>query len=287
MISDMPGITLEAEKVLAIFGISVTNSMIATWLTMLILIVISILAARKTELVPTGFQNVVEMVVEMFYNGVAKTRAGERAGLFLPLSATIFFFILLSNWMGAILPGFGSIGLMEHHNGKEVFVPLLRSANTDLNTTLALALFSVIGTQVYGAKVQGFFRYAGRFIRVGGFVDFFKGLGGVLRRKGSLKPLLKTLMFAVIDAFIGMLEIFDELTKLLSYSFRLFGNIFAGEVLLIVIATLFFQIFKNFAIIIYPASLLFVALEIFVGFIQAFIFATLTLVFLRIATTHH
>jgi F-type H+-transporting ATPase subunit a len=109
----------------------------------------------------------------------------------------------------------------------------------------------------------------------------------VLRRKASLKPLLKTLMIGVIDAFIGILEIFDELTKLLSFSFRLFGNIFAGEVLLIVTATLFFQIFKNLALIIYPASLLFVALEIFVGFIQAFIFATLTLVFLRIATTHH
>jgi F-type H+-transporting ATPase subunit a len=287
IISDMPGITLEAEKVFAILGISVTNSIIASWLTMLILIVISILATRKTELVPTGFQNVVEMVLEMFYEGVAKARAGEKARLFLPLSATIFFFILLSNWLGAILPGFGSVGLMEHHHGKEVLVPFLRSANTDLNTTLALALFSVIGTQVYGIKVQGFFRYAGRFIKVGGFVDFFKGLGGVLRRKGSLKPLLKTLMIAVIEAFIGMLEIFDELTKLLSFSFRLFGNIFAGEVLLIVIATLFFQIFKNLALIIYPASLIFVILEIFVGFIQAFIFATLTLVFLRIATTHH
>ena len=287
MISDMPGITLEAEKVFAILGIYITNSMIATWLTMLILIVISILAARKTELVPTGLQNVVETVLEMFYNGVAKARAGEQARLFFPLSATIFFFILLSNWLGAILPGFGSVGLLEHHHGEEVLVPFLRSANTDLNTTLALALFSVLGTQVYGIKVQGFFRYAGRFIRVGGFVDFFKGLAGLRSRKGALKTLLKTLMHAVIDAFIGMLEIFDELTKLLSFSFRLFGNIFAGEVLLIVIATLFFQIFKNLALIIYPASLIFVALEIFVGFIQAFIFATLTLVFLRIATTHH
>jgi F-type H+-transporting ATPase subunit a len=287
IISDMPGIALEAEKVFTILGISITNSIIATWLTMLILIVISILASRRMELVPTGFQNVVEMVVEMFYESVAKARAGEKAGLFLPLAGTIFFFILLSNWLGAILPGFGSVGLMEHHHGHEVLVPFLRSANTDLNTTLALALFSVIGTQIYGIKVQGFFRYAGRFIKVGGFVDFFKGLGGVLRRKASLKPLLKTLMIGVIDAFIGILEIFDELTKLLSFSFRLFGNIFAGEVLLIVTATLFFQIFKNLAIIIYPASLLFVGLEIFVGFIQAFIFATLTLVFLRIATTHH
>lgn len=274
IITDMPKIALEAEKVFAIFGLPITNSMIASWLTMLILIVVSVLVSRKWKLVPTGFQNVVETIVEMFYNGVAKARAGEEARLFLPLSATIFLFILLSNWLGAILPGFGSVGLLEHHHGEEVFVPILRSAATDLNTTLALALFSVLGIQLYGIKVQGFFRYANRFIRVGKIIDMFRG--------GSVNPLT-----AMIDLFIGVLEIFDEFTKLLSFSFRLFGNIFAGEVLLIVIATLFFQIFKNLAFIIYPASLIFVALEIFVGFIQAFIFATLTLVFLKMATAHH
>ena len=274
IITDMPGIVLEAEKIFTVFGIPISNSMIASWLVMFILIVISVRATRKMEIVPTGFQNVVELVVEMFYNGVAKARAGEQARLFLPLSATIFFFVLLSNWLGATLPGFGSIGLLEHHHGEEVLVPILRSAATDLNTTLALALFSVIGIQVYGIKVQGFFRYANRFIRVGKIIDMFRG--------GSVNPLT-----AIIDLFIGVLEIFDEFTKLLSFSFRLFGNIFAGEVLLIVIATLFFQIFQNLAFIIYPASLIFVALEIFVGFIQAFIFATLTLVFLKMATAHH
>ena len=287
IISEMPEIALEAEKVFAISGVSISNSIIATWLTMLILIVIAILASRKTELVPTGFQNVVEKVLEMFYESVAKARAGDKASLFFPFAATIFFFIILSNWLGAILPGFGSIGLMQHHHGHEVLVPFLRSANTDLNTTLALALFSVIGTQVYGVKVQGFSRYIRRFIKVDGFVKFFKGLAGLRSRKGSIKSLLKTLMMAVIDAFIGMLEMFDELTKLLSLSFRLFGNIFAGEVLLIVIATLLFQILKSLALIVYPASLLFVGLELLVGLIQAFIFATLTLIFMRIATAHH
>jgi F-type H+-transporting ATPase subunit a len=274
IITDMPKIILEAEKVFSIFGFPISNSIIASWLTMLILIVISILASRKWKLVPTGFQNVVETVVEMFYNGVAKARAGEEARLFLPLSATIFFFILLSNWLGGILPGFASIGLLEHHHGEEVFVPILRSAASDLNTTLALALFSVVGIQVYAIKVQGFFGYANRFIRVGGIIDMIRG-----------RPV--NAGTAIIGLLIGVLEIFDELTKLLSFSFRLFGNIFAGEVLLIVTATLIFQIFKNLALIIYPASLIFVALEIFVGFIQAFIFATLTLVFLKMATAHH
>lgn len=273
-IRDMPGIVLEAEKIFSIFGIPISNSIIASWMTMLILIVISILATRKMKLVPTGLQNAVETVLEMFYEGVAKARAGEQARLFLPLSATIFFFILLSNWLGVLLPGFGSIGLLEHHHGEEVLVPILRSAATDLNTTLALALFSVLGIQIYGIKVQGFFRYSNRFFRVGKIMDMFRGRPG--------NPLT-----AVIDLFIGVLEIFDELTKLLSFSFRLFGNIFAGEVLLIVIATLFFKILGNLALIIYPVSMIFVALELFVGFIQAFIFATLILVFLKMATAHH
>jgi F-type H+-transporting ATPase subunit a len=127
---------------------------------------------------------------------------------------------------------------LEHHHGKEVLVPFLRSASSGLNTTLALALFSVIGSQIYGIKAIGF---------------------GYLRR------------------FLNPLEVFDELAKLLSFSFRLFGNIFAGEVLLIVIAIL----------LPFVAPLPFQALELFIGFIQAFIFATLTMIFLATATAHH
>ena len=271
----MPPISIEAERVFEILGFPISNSIIASWLTMLILIVVSVLVSRNTKRAPAArsFQNIVEAVLEMFYNGVAKVRAGDQVRLFFPLSATIFFFILTSNWLGALIPGFGSIGLLEHHHGEEVFVPLLRSTCSDLNTTLALALFAVISIQIYGIKVQGFLRYAGRFIRVGGFVSFFKSLVGSQPRKG----MLKTLMNAVIDAFIGVLEIFDELTKLLSFSFRLFGNIFAGEVLLIVIALL----------VPFVVPLPFQGLELFVGYIQALIFSTLTLVFLKMATTHH
>ena len=271
----MPPISIEAERVFEILGFPISNSIIASWLTMFILIVVSVLVSRNTKQAPAArsFQNIVEAVLEMFYNGVAKVRAGDQVRLFFPLSATIFFFVLTSNWLGALIPGFGSIGLLEHHHGEEVFVPLLRSTCSDLNTTLALALFAVISIQIYGIKVQGFFRYAGRFIRVGGFVNFFKSLVGSRPRKG----MLKTLMNAVIDAFIGVLEIFDELTKLLSFSFRLFGNIFAGEVLLIVIALL----------IPFVVPLPFQGLELFVGYIQALIFSTLTLVFLKMATTHH
>jgi len=275
IVDTMPPISIEAERVFEILGFSISNSLIASWLTMLILVVVSLLVARDMKLAPAArsFQNIVETVLEMFYNGVAKIRAGDQVNLFFPLSATIFFFILISNWLGALIPGFGSIGIIEHHHGEEVFVPFLRSTCSDLNTTLALALFSVISTQVYGIKVRGFFGYASRFVRVGGFVNFFKSLAGSQPRKG----MMKTLMNAVIDAFIGVLEVFDEFTKLLSFSFRLFGNIFAGEVLLIVIALLVPVI----------APLPFQGLELFVGYIQALIFATLTLVFLKMATTHH
>jgi len=269
LVHELPHISMAAEAVFHIGSFTVTNSLLTTWICMLGLIFLSWLATRRMKLVPTGLQNLVETAVEIFYNGVARIRAGRQADLFLPLAGTFFFFILLSNWMG-LLPGFGSIGLIVEHHGETEFVPILRPANTDLNTTLALALFSVIATQIYGIKARGFFRYAGRFIRVGGFVDFFKSLVGLRPRKG----LFNTLLNGIIDAFIGALEILDELTKLLSFSFRLFGNIFAGEVLLIVISML----------LPFVAPLPFLALELFVGYIQALIFSTLTLVFVSHAT---
>jgi F-type H+-transporting ATPase subunit a len=262
-VHELPHISMAAEPLFHIGSFTVTNSLLTTWICMVFIILVSWLATRRMTLVPTGLQNLVETAVEMFYNGVARVRAGQQAALFLPLAGTFFFFILLANWMG-LLPGFGSIGLMVEHHGEMEFVPILRPANTDLNTTVALALFSVIATQIYGIKVRGFFRYANRFVRVGGFVDFFKNPGNPMR-----------LVNAAIDlALIGPLEAIDELTKLLSFSFRLFGNIFAGEVLLIVISML----------LAFVAPLPFLALELFVGYIQALIFATLTLVFVTHAT---
>jgi F-type H+-transporting ATPase subunit a len=265
LVRELPHISMAAETLFHIGPLPVTNSLFTTWICMLLLIVLSWLFSKSMKLVPTPLQNLIETAIEMFYDGVAKARASEHAELFLPLAGTLFFFILLANWMG-LLPFFGSVGFIMEHHGEEMFVPLLRPANADLNTTLALALFSVIATQIYGIKVQGFFGYANRFIRVDRFVEFFK------RRRD---PML--LMNGVIDLFIGALEMLDELTKLLSFSFRLFGNIFAGEVLLIVISML----------LPYVAPLPFMALELFVGYIQALIFASLTLVFMKQATAAH
>jgi F-type H+-transporting ATPase subunit a len=258
LVRELPKISMAAETLFHIGPLPVTNSLFTTWITIALMILFAWLATRRMSLVPTGLQNLVETAIEMFYNGVARVRAPRRARLFLPLSGSIFFFILVENWMG-LLPFFGSVGLLMEHHGESEFVPILRPANTDLNTTLAVAIFSVVATQIYGIKERGFLRYFNRFIRVGGIVDVLKG-------RRSRNPLM-----LIIDLFIGFLEILDELTKLLSFSFRLFGNIFAGEVLLIVISML----------LPYFAPLPFLALELFVGYIQALIFATLSLVFVR------
>ena len=274
----LPEISLAAEEIplpfeVPLFGHSIPNTLPATWLSMLVLIVIAFFATRKMELVPSGFQNAVEAIVEMFYNFVEGV-AGEKARVFFPLVATFFFFILISNWMG-ILPGFGSIGVWHEHEGHEVLIPFLRSANAHLSTTIALAIVSVGATQYFGFKLLGlpflnrYFTFkstspgGGEATAPGRIARFVGKLGGFMGRVGN--------------AFAGILELISEFIKILSFSFRLFGNIFAGEVLLIVVSYL----------CAFLASLPFMFLEIFVGFMQALIFAMLSLVFFMIATAHH
>jgi F-type H+-transporting ATPase subunit a len=273
----LPEISLAAEEIplpfsVPLLGPSVPNTLPATWLTMIVLIVVSFFATRKMELVPSGFQNVVETIVEMFYNFVEGV-AGENARTFFPLVATFFFFILISNWMG-ILPGFGSIGVWHEHEGHRVLIPFLRSANAHLSTTIALATISVGATQYFGFKLLGL-PFLGRYFTfkstsrseeapaANGLERFVSKLGGFMER--------------VANAFVGILELISEFIKIMSFSFRLFGNIFAGEVLLIVVSFL----------CAFLASLPFMLLEIFVGFVQALIFAMLSLVFFMIATAHH
>ena len=264
-----PEIALAAEHVFDIFGFPITNTLLATWITMLVLIVVSILATRDLKMVPSGLQNVVEMVFEMFYNFVEGI-AGDKARLLFPLVATLFFFILTSNWLG-LLPGFGSIWIEGHHHGEVVKLHLLRSAATDLNTTLALAVVSVTFTQIFGFQVLGL-GFINRYFPVSGIVKALRGSSS----EGESRRNPLDLFTSILNLFPGILEIFGELIKLLSFSFRLFGNIFAGEVLLIVMAFL----------MPYVVSLPFMGLELFVGFIQAFIFAILTLSFSMAAIAH-
>ena len=264
-------IELKPEPVFHLGGFAITNTLISSWLAMLLLVILGVFTTRKLvdTPAPLSLQNMVEAVIEALY-GFMHRFVGPKAKDFFPVVGTLFLFILTSNWLG-LMPGFGSIGLWEEYEGNRLFVPLLRSPATDLNTTIALALCSVLSSQIYGIRFVGFLGYASRFVAIGKFIDFFRSLG----RAG--KPKLGLLLGGVLDLFIGLLEIFGELTKILSFSFRLFGNIFGGEVLLAVIAFL----------APYVVSLPFLGLEIFGGAIQAFIFAVLSTAFFGQAISYH
>ena len=240
-------ISLQPEIIGTLFGIPISNSLILSLITASILIVGGFLLVHSLRMIPGKAQNAVETLLEgiIAFMGQALGNA-EQAKKFFPLVATIFLFILFNNWVG-VLPGTGSVGFYEEHGGEQTFVPLLRSANSDLNTTFALALISVVAIQWYGIRKLGFLKHISKFL------VFTKG---------------------PIQFFVGILELIGEFAKVLSFSFRLFGNIFAGEVLLIIIMTLVPVI----------APFPFIMLEFFVGFIQALVFAMLTLIFLKIAT---
>jgi F-type H+-transporting ATPase subunit a len=239
-------ISLAAEPVLHIAGITITNSVLTAAILYIGLIGFAIYFSRqKLALVPASrsLQNVLEIVVDGLM-GLFRSAAGEKARQFFPLAATFFVFILLGNWIG-LLPGFGSIGIWKTINGEQELIPLFRGVTADINTTLALALISVGAIQYYGLKATGF-HYLNKYIN-------FK---------------------SPIYTFVGLLEILSEFAKIISFAFRLFGNIFAGEVLLTVISSL----------IPFLVNLPFYGLEIFVGFIQALVFVMLTLVLLKVAT---
>jgi F-type H+-transporting ATPase subunit a len=283
-----PQVELAAPVVFHLGPLTITNSLFCAWIVMLLLIVVAWLATRRiprnlesapnSSLVPRGLQNVMEMVIEVVHDMV-KDIAGPRVTKFFPIVMTIFLFVLVSNWFD-VLPFFGTIGVLEHPteemaitgnvaNGAlltnepaksaeegYVLVPLFRPPSTDLNFTLALAVISVGLSWYFGVRAQG-----GHFFKQFLNVDAFKNGVGM----------------GVVQNFAGLLEFVGQFTRIISFSFRLFGNIFAGEVLLAVMAFL----------IPYIASLPFYGLEVFVGFIQAVVFMMLTLVFFVTATMSH
>ena len=361
----IPEIQLPAEKVVGLGSYDVTNTSIMLWAAGLLLVVISWLATRRMREVPTGLQNVVEVIVEFFDSTADSVAGGARhAGRrFLPLVLVIFLVVLVANWLGT-LPGVGTIGriepveewvehrihdkeveieemrneeglphlskdeleeqalraVLEEHAAREfvvfngnggfgiipfgrgedakvalrdvvdidnddihhiegdlhdsvvkrapvdpdnpgkhsdlvgsragLIVPFFRGASTDLNTTLAIAIVAMVAVQIWGIRSLGLRRYSGKFI---------------VLNKGP------------INAFVGFLEAFGEIARTISFTFRLFGNMFAGEILLIVMAFLLPLI----------GIIPFLGLELFVGLIQAFIFAMLTLVFGVMASISH
>ena len=297
----LPTILLPAEKIPA--DGFITNTLIATILADIVILALFGLGLRRMranpdDLVPRGvLQSLLETWIEALYN-LAESVLGNKTRKVFWVGATIFIFVVVANWM-ELLPGFDSIGIIEepHEEGitgyeKGTFLgipalvgpleedeaaheshgeeehgghgyvlrPFLRAANTDLNTTLALVLVAVVLVQFYGIRELGAWEYlSGRFIQV--------------KRLNAGNPM------GFIDLFVGALETVTEIARIISFGFRLFGNIFAGQVLLFVMA--FLIPFMFFGV------LIFWGLELFVGAIQALVFMMLTFVFMATAMVHH
>jgi F-type H+-transporting ATPase subunit a len=234
-------VVLKAEEVFNLLGFPITNSLIMTAITTVVLLAFAWMVRSKLAMIPGKLQAGVEMLFEGVLNYMAETLESESlARKFFPLVMTIFLFVLVANEL-AFLPGVGSI-LVEHGGH---MVPLLRAPAADLNMTLALAIIAFLVIEITGVVVLGFFKYAGKYINFSSPVNFV----------------------------VGIIELLSNIGRLISFSFRLFGNVFAGEVMIAV--ALFFVAY------LLPVPLM--AFEVFVAFIQAVVFAMLTLFFIKLS----
>ncbi|MBI2870009.1 MAG: F0F1 ATP synthase subunit A [Chloroflexi bacterium] len=262
-----PEPSLPPEAIFTLFGFHVTNSIVGAWFTIIFLVVVSFIITRRMKLVPGRLQGIFEFLLGWVYN-LCQNVAGEKNGRrFFPIVCTIFLFVAFNAWLG-LLPGFGSITIV---NPEGHVVPLLRPANTDINMPLALALASFVFVELFGLRSLGI-RYLGKFVHVG---PLFSSLGLIFR--GRARQGFAGLITGVIDVFVGLLEGLSELVRIVSFTFRLFGNMTAGEILLLIAAFLVPWVF----------ALPFYGLELLVGFVQALIFSGLTLVFLTLASAPH
>ena len=258
---------LPAAEVFRLFGFPITNSIIGAWITIIFLVGFSYAVTRRMKVVPGRLQSAFEYLLGWLYDFCQRVAGEENGRRFFPVVATIFLFVAFNAWL-SLIPGFGSIEIV---NSEGHHVHLLRGANTDINMPLALALVSFVFVEYFGLRTLGI-RYLGKFINVG---SFFRSVGQIF--SGKLKAGLSGLITGFIDIFVGILETLSELIRIVSFTFRLFGNMTAGEILLLIAAFLIPWLF----------ALPFYGLELLVGFVQALIFAGLTLVFLTLAVAHH
>ena len=260
MTVDEPEPHLPAPMLFHVFGLPITNTIIAGWITVVFLVVVSWVITRRMKLVPGRLQAAFEFLLGWIYD-LCKSIAGEENGRkFFPVICTIFLFVLFNAWL-SLIPGFGSI-LFGHHE-------LLRGANTDVNTPLAIALVSFVFVLYFGLKTLGisFFRQYFNFGPV------FHSIGQVFKGKFNLMGIFS----GAVGVFVGLLELLSMFIRIISFTFRLFGNMTAGEILLLIAAFL----------VPWVLALPFYGLELLVGFVQALIFAGLTLVFVTMAVSPH
>lgn len=239
-------VTFAAEPLFFWGSFPITNTIVHTLIVDFLLIGTAVFATKNLKVFPSGFQNALETLLETFYN-LTESIAQGRASKIFPYVVTFFLFIFIAN-ITSLLPGFGTIGIFEHAEHGRKLIPFLRGATSDLNVTLALAVVSVIATHMLSINITGIKDYLGRYF--------------------SLNP---------INLYVGILELVAELTKIVSLSFRLFGNIFAGEVALTTVSNIFAFVFP----------LPFLLLESIVAVVQALVFSMLTLVFMAVLTTPH
>jgi F-type H+-transporting ATPase subunit a len=232
--------------------------------------------SAQTDLVPRGIGNVVEAILEILYNLTEGSAGSKWARAIFPWFATILIYVLFANLL-KLIPGFESIGVLHHveeghaisplagrwslftsGEGEYVLAPFFRGISVDLNFTVALALIAVVMIQVIGFRAQG---------------------AGYLSKFFNTRRMFKVPFFGAMDFLVGLLELISELSKILSFAFRLFGNMFAGIVLVAIVAGLL----GRFSIL--PAMVM--LFELFVGVIQAFVFGMLTMVFMAQATQGH
>lgn len=251
--------TLFAETVFHVGDFPITNSLLTSWVAVFLIIILSLVIRAKNSRIPSVFQSFMEIIIDGALGMMdLVTNDREKSKKVFPVIFSIFLFVLINNWLG-LLPGLGSIT----YNG----VALLRGGTADLNTTLALGLFSVVSANIFGMLVVGGWNYFNKFVNLKALIE----IPGKIRREPTI------ILVNPITFFVGLIEIVSEVAKVASLSFRLFGNIFAGEVLIASIS----------ALVAYGVPLPFMFLEIIVGIIQALIFSILTLVYYTIASVEH
>jgi F-type H+-transporting ATPase subunit a len=261
----LPEPKLPADVVFHIGTFGVTNTLLASWVTMIFLVLVAFLVARKPKLIPGRVQSMIESILGYIHDLCTGT-AGERDGRrFFPLVATIFLFVLF-NALLALIPGFGSLELHTHEGE---MVEVLRGANTDFNTPLMLATVTFITFLFMGFKRLGF-GYMKNYLTWG---EFGRAFGKIFKGKFDVMGLLSGFIMGIV----GILEFISMLIRLVSLTFRLFGNMLAGEIILIVIAY----------VVPYFIPLIFYGLESFFAVIQALIFAALTIVYISLSVTPH
>ena len=260
-------VTIYAEPIFHIGSFQITHSLITSWAAVLVVLVLSLAIRLKLKKIPGKLQNMFEVILDGALDLVDQVTNDRKISVrIFPFVFSLFLFILINNWLG-LLPIFGSIGLLVKEGATSAFVPFLRSGTADINTTLALSIMVVILSNVFGIIVIGAWKAFNKYINISAILSIFTKV----RKDPSI------LIVAPITVFVGLLELLGEFAKIASLSFRLFGNVFAGEVLLASMGAIFAYVV--------PGPFLF--LEVFVGLIQALIFSLLATVYFTIASQDH